>query len=102
LAGVSPDLVEEHGAVSAAVAQAMAEGVRTRAGTTFGASITGIAGPGGATAEKPVGLVFIALAQASGTQVLERRFPGDREIIRWQASQAALDMLRRALLRVRE
>jgi competence/damage-inducible protein CinA-like protein len=96
--GVSPDLVEAHGAVSSAVAQALAEGVRERAGTTFGLGITGIAGPGGATADKPVGLVYLALAQSSGTQVIERRFPGDRDVVRWQASQAALDLLRRALM----
>ncbi len=97
--GVPAELIETHGAVSAPVAQALAEGIRQRAVTTLGVGITGIAGPGGATGEKPVGLVYVALAQPRGTQVLERRFPGERETVRWQAAQAGLEMIRRALMR---
>ena len=96
--GVEPILLLEHGAVSAEVAEAMAEGIRERAGTDFGVSITGIAGPGGGTAEKPVGTVFIALSYAAGTEHRRVKFPGDRNLIRWRASQAALDMLRKRLL----
>jgi nicotinamide-nucleotide amidase len=96
--GVEPVLLLEHGAVSAPVAEAMAEGIRKRARTDFGLSITGIAGPGGGSEEKPVGLVFIALADDAQTE--HRRFivPGDRQLIRWRASQAALDLLRRRLI----
>lgn len=97
-ADVPKELLEPRGAVSSEVAIALAEGIRRRAGTTFGVGITGIAGPGGGTAEKPVGLVYIALAEPGGTHFLERRFPGDREVIRSQAAQAGLDMLRRALI----
>jgi len=96
--GVEPILLLEHGAVSAEVAEAMAEGVRERAGTDFGVSITGIAGPGGGTEEKPVGTVFIGLSYAAGTEHRRVKLPGDRNLIRWRASQAALDMLRRRLL----
>ena len=96
--GVEPVLLLEHGAVSAPVAEAMAEGIRKRARTDFGLSITGIAGPGGGSEEKPVGLVYIALADDAHTE--HRRFivPGDRQLIRWRASQAALDLLRQRLI----
>ena len=96
--GVEPILLLEHGAVSAPVAEAMAEGVRKRAQTDFGLSVTGIAGPGGGTEEKPVGLVYIALADETGTQHRQLKLPGDRQLIRWRASQAALDLLRRRLI----
>lgn len=99
--GVPEELLERHGAVSAEAARAMAEGIRTRAGTVLGLATTGIAGPTGATPEKPVGLVFIALAHPAGTDVQAWRFgtePG-REGIRYLASQAALDMVRLHLLR---
>ena len=95
--GVEPMLLMEHGAVSAPVAEAMAEGVRTRAETDFGLSITGIAGPDGGTEEKPVGTVFIALADEVKTEHRKLHLPGDRHLIRWRSSQAALDMLRRRL-----
>jgi nicotinamide-nucleotide amidase len=91
-------LLLEHGAVSAPVAEAMAEGIRQRAGTDFGLSITGIAGPDGGTEEKPVGTVFIALADDVQTQHRKLHLPGDRQLIRWRASQAALDLLRRRLI----
>jgi nicotinamide-nucleotide amidase len=94
---VEPMLLMEHGAVSAPVAEAMAEGIRKRAETDFGLSITGIAGPDGGTDEKPVGTVFIALSDEVQTKHRQLHLPGDRHLIRWRASQAALDMLRRRL-----
>ncbi len=95
LAGVPEALVNEHGAVSKPVAQALAEGIRKRAGANLGVGITGIAGPSGGSPEKPVGLVFVALADDQGTQVREFRFPGNRERVRLWATQAALEMIRR-------
>lgn len=96
LLGVAPELIERHGAVSADVAAAMAEGIRRRAGVAVGLSVTGIAGPGGATPAKPVGLVFIGLNAADGAAITtEHRFHGDRTVIKQRASQAALDLLRR-------
>jgi nicotinamide-nucleotide amidase len=65
----------------------------------MGVGITGVAGPTGGTEEKPVGLVFHAVATDQGTEVVERRFPGDRQRIRWYASQVALDMVRKKLVR---
>lgn len=98
---VAPALLEQHGAVSADVAEAMAAGIRTRAGTDLGVSITGVAGPSGGTTEKPVGLVFIGLAHARG--VLHRRLTlgpeAGRTGIRHLAAQAALNLLRLHLLR---
>lgn len=96
--GVEPILLLEHGAVSAPVAEAMAEGIRKRSGTDFGLAITGIAGPDGGTEEKPVGLVYIALAGETQTEHRKLKLPGDRQLIRWRASQAALDLLRRRLI----
>lgn len=96
--GVDAELISRHGAVSAEVAEAMAEGVRERAGTDFGISVTGIAGPGGGSDEKPVGLVYIALADDAHTEHRKLILPGDRHLIRWRASQAALDLLRRRLI----
>ena len=98
LAGVPPLLIAEHGAVSGPVAAALAEGIRERCKASMGAGITGIAGPGGGTEQKPVGLVFIAIADDSGTEVVERRFPGDRDRIRLYATQLALDTIRRKLM----
>ena len=95
---VSSDDLAKHGAVSSAVARSLAEGVRRRAAATLGVGITGIAGPSGATPEKPVGLVYLALASPDGTEVREQRLLGGREIVRFQASQAALDMIRRWLV----
>jgi len=98
LAGVDTELLANHGAVSREVAVALAEGIRRRCKSTLGLGVTGIAGPNGGTPEKPVGLVFHALASDAGTEVVERKFPGDRKRIRWFASQQALDMVRRKLL----
>ncbi len=96
--GVDAELIEKHGAVSAEVAEAMTEGVRRRADTDFGLSATGIAGPGGGTESKPVGLVYIALSDDAHTEHRKLMLPGDRHLIRWRASQAALDLLRRRLI----
>jgi nicotinamide-nucleotide amidase len=98
-AGVPRSLVEAHGAVSREVALALAEGVRARGAATYGIGITGIAGPGGASPAKPVGLVYIALAGPLGADVQEKNYFGERAMVRWQASQTALDMLRRVLNR---
>jgi nicotinamide-nucleotide amidase len=95
---VPAELIEAKGAVSSEVAIALAEGIRRRASATLGLGITGIAGPGGGTTEKPVGLVHIALAEEAGTKERSFRYPGDRERIRQQASQSALDMVRRYFL----
>jgi nicotinamide-nucleotide amidase len=97
-AGVRPHLIEDHGAVSKQVAAAMAEGIRAETGATMGVAITGIAGPGGGTEEKPVGLVYIAISDANGTDVVERNFPGNRDRIRFHATQQALDLIRRRLM----
>jgi nicotinamide-nucleotide amidase len=98
LAGVPADMIERHGAVSREVAAALAEGIRYRCEATLGLGITGVAGPGGGTAEKPVGLVYHALASDSGTEVIERNFPGDRKRIRRFATTLALDMVRKNLM----
>ncbi len=98
LLGVPADLIGEYGAVSAQVAEAMAEGVRERAECDFGLAVTGIAGPGGGTDDKPVGLVYIALADDAHTEHRKLLLPGDRQLIRWRAAQAALDLLRRRLI----
>jgi nicotinamide-nucleotide amidase len=93
-ADVPPEMIATKGAVSTEVAIALADGIRRRVGSTLGVGITGIAGPGGGSEEKPVGTVHIALASATGMRDRALRFPGDREMIRMQASQAALDMVR--------
>jgi nicotinamide-nucleotide amidase len=96
--GVEPTLLRKYGAVSAEVAESMAEGIMRHAGTDFGISVTGIAGPDGGTEEKPVGLVYIALADEAHTEHRRLMLPGDRQLVRWRASQAVLDMLRRRLI----
>lgn len=102
LLGVAAETIEAHGAVSEPVARAMAEGARRAAGVEVGVGITGVAGPDGGTAEKPVGLVFIAIAGAAGDAVKRRQFPGGRERVRFQATQTALELLRRGMLGLRE
>ncbi len=95
--GVPASLIARYGAVSAQVAKAMAVGVRKACRADFGLAATGIAGPGGGTPRKPVGLVYIALAWDGGTSVHRKRFSGARSQIKFQSSQAALDILRKVL-----
>ena len=97
--GVPEDLLARHGAVSEPVAGAMAQGARRAAGVDWAVSLTGIAGPGGGTEEKPVGLVWFGLASPDGmVRTFERRFIGTRTDVRQRATQFALDLLRRALI----
>jgi len=98
LLGVPDEMLKAHGAVSEVVATAMAEGIRSRSRVDIGIGVTGIAGPDGGTAEKPVGMVCIAASAAAGTRIRTFRFVGGREMVKFQASQAALDMVRRMLL----
>jgi len=97
-AGVPADLIAQHGAVSEEVAKALAQGIRIRTGATIGLGITGIAGPTGATETKPVGLVYIAVSDATKTEVWDRTFRGDRKRVREWASQYALDLVRKRLM----
>jgi nicotinamide-nucleotide amidase len=92
-------LLDEFGAVSAEVAVAMADGMRKRAETDYALSVTGIAGPGGGTEEKPVGLVYLGLASELEIKTRRLMLPGDRYLIRWRSSTAAMDFLRRQLLK---
>ncbi|MBP6005145.1 MAG: competence/damage-inducible protein A [Pyrinomonadaceae bacterium] len=96
--GVPAEILERHGAVSAECAEAMADGMRAYAGTDHAISVTGIAGPDGGTDEKPVGTVFIGYSGAKGTKSVRLNLPGDRYLIRWRTSQAALDYLRRQIM----
>ena len=96
--GVPEKLIEEFGAVSDEVAGAMAKGVRKLANTDYAVSVTGIAGPGGGTDTKPVGTVFLGYADAKETCSKKISLPGDRHLIRWRSSQAALNYLRRKVL----
>jgi nicotinamide-nucleotide amidase len=96
-AGVSPSMIAEHGAVSAEVAEALATGIRIRTGATIGLAVTGIAGPTGGTEDKPVGLVYIALSDATKTESVEKHFRGDRARVREWTTHQALDLLRRRL-----
>ena len=95
--GVPEALLRDHGAVSEPVARAMAAGARERFGADWAVALTGIAGPGGGSDDKPVGLVYIALASPAGVDVHRHVFPGDRVIIRLRAATAALNYLRLAL-----
>ncbi len=97
LLGVPADLLREHGAVSEPVAVAMAEGIRARARAGVGVGVTGIAGPTGGTPEKPVGTVVVAVVTETERRVRTHRFFGEREQVKFQGSQAALDMVRRLL-----
>ncbi|MEE8608130.1 MAG: nicotinamide-nucleotide amidohydrolase family protein, partial [Nitrospiraceae bacterium] len=108
LLDVPAELLARYGAVSEEVARAMASGIRARSQASIGVSVTGIAGPGGGTAQKPVGLVFVGLdsdlsqgpkRRRNGTRLAQEfRFHGDRETIKLRASQAAMDVLRRCLI----
>lgn len=96
---LDPKLIEKHGAVSEPVARAMAEGARTRAGSTYGLATTGIAGPGGGSNEKPVGTVYVALASTVADTVVEKfLFRTDRKTFKLLAARAALDLFRRKLI----
>jgi nicotinamide-nucleotide amidase len=98
MAGVPPELIESKGAVSAEVAVALASGIRKRMGATLGLGVTGIAGPSGATPEKPVGLVHIAIADERSAKETAMQLPGDRERIRMFSAQRAMDLVRRYYL----
>jgi nicotinamide-nucleotide amidase len=102
LLGVKAGVLKRHGAVSEETALAMARGVRDKCATDYGLAITGVAGPGGGTATKPVGMVFVAVVGGAGERVRELRLAGGRGSIRRGACQAALDLLRRLLLNIEE
>jgi nicotinamide-nucleotide amidase len=95
--GVPRELIEEHGAVSAEVAAAMARGVRERLGADVGVGVTGIAGPGGGTPERPVGLVYVSVSAPDGERTIDFSYPSDRAAIRSRAAVAALHLVRRVL-----
>ncbi|HVM33315.1 MAG TPA: CinA family protein, partial [bacterium] len=98
LLGVDPKLLKAKGAVSPEVAEALARQCRLAAGTDLALATTGIAGPTGGSPEKPVGLVYIALADEQATQVFKFQLFGNRENIKFRASQAALELVRRHCL----
>jgi nicotinamide-nucleotide amidase len=98
LLDVPGEMIERHGAVSGEVAEAMARGVKARTGATIGVSVTGTAGPGGGTDAVPVGTVYVGLADDVVTSNRRLVLPGDRHLIRWRASTAALEMVRRRYL----
>ncbi|MBQ1867009.1 nicotinamide-nucleotide amidohydrolase family protein [Selenomonas sp.] len=93
LVGVNPATIAAHTEVSAETAGEMAEGIRRVIGTDLGVGITGIAGPGGGTSERPVGLVYIAVAGSRGTRVCENHFHGERKEIKQQSAEKALQMI---------
>ena len=95
---VKAETLAAHGAVSEATAREMAEGIRSRQNSTYGLAVTGIAGPTGGTAEKPVGTVFIALAGPQPTVMLQYLNPYDRPTFKYVTSQQALDLIRRTVL----
>ncbi len=99
LLGVSPTIVRKYGAVSAQVAEAMAKGIRKKSRVDLGVSVTGIAGPGGGSVKKPIGLVYMAIDGPRGCESQRCQFWGDRSEIKFRASQAALNMIRRYCLR---
>ena len=95
--GVAQEVLDQHGAVSAETAAAMAHGVRARLGVDIGVAVTGVAGPGGGTEEKPVGLVFVHAVGPDGEEARRTELPGDREMIRGRATAASLHLVRRLL-----
>ena len=99
---VPAEILEAHGAVSAEAAEAMAHGARERLGADVAVAVTGIAGPGGGTAEKPVGLVYLHAEGPDGGAGREFSFPGDRDSIRARSTVGALHLVRRLLTRSRE
>jgi nicotinamide-nucleotide amidase len=100
LCGVPDDLLERHGAVSAEVAEALAQGVRKLFQSSVGLSVTGIAGPGGGSTEKPIGLIYLGLSDGDRTQHFRRILPGNRDAVRERATFYALSCLRSFLLPV--
>jgi nicotinamide-nucleotide amidase len=98
LLGVSSDTLDQKGAVSSETAAAMARGVKELFDADFGLAVTGIAGPTGGTSEKPVGLVFMGLADKNGVETRRHQFPGDRDMVKTLTAENALDWLRRKLL----
>jgi nicotinamide-nucleotide amidase len=101
LAGMPMELIARHGAVSPEVAAALADGAIARFGAELGIGITGIAGPGGGTEEKPVGTVCLSVAHAGGERIDRAvRLPGDREMVRERTTTVAMHLLRRLLLRL--
>ncbi len=96
---VPADILKSYGAVSAETAEAMAVGMRARAATDYSVSVTGIAGPDGGSEEKPIGTVYVGFADKTSVKSIKLMLPGDRELIRWRSSQAALDYLRRQILK---
>jgi nicotinamide-nucleotide amidase len=99
MAGVDPDLIARYGAVSTEVAEALADGAATRFGADFGIGITGIAGPGGGTEEKPVGTVCFSVCERGGARLTRRtRLPGSRSDIRDRSTTVAMHLLRRVLV----
>jgi nicotinamide-nucleotide amidase len=96
--GVDPKLIEKHGAVSEEVARCMAGGARKRARSTYALATTGVAGPSGGSEEKPVGTVYVALADENDTKIKKLFFPSDRETFKQLTAQAAFEMLRRKLI----
>lgn len=102
LLGVPAEVLAEHGAVSADTAAALAHGARERLGADVGLAVTGVAGPGGGTAEKPVGLVFLHAAAPGGERALEFSVPGDRQAIRARTAVSALHLVRRLLTQSRD
>jgi nicotinamide-nucleotide amidase len=99
--GLSSELLERHGAVSAETAAAMAAGARRMLGVDVGVSVTGVAGPGGGTPQKPVGLVFIHAETPDASHGVELRLPGNRDAVRRRAAASALHLLRRLLAQSR-
>jgi len=95
IVGVDPKLIEKHGAVSEEVARSMAVGARKRARSTYALATTGVAGPSGGSEEKPVGTVYVALADENDTKIKKLFFPSDRETFKQLTAQAAFEMLRR-------
>jgi nicotinamide-nucleotide amidase len=95
--GVPRSILEQHGAVSAEAAESMARGARERLGADVAVAVTGVAGPGGGTEEKPVGLVFVHAAGPEGDRASRTELPGDREMVRGRATAAALHLVRRLL-----
>jgi nicotinamide-nucleotide amidase len=94
---VPEEVLRTHGAVSGPCAEAMARGICERSGSACGLAVTGIAGPAGGTAQKPVGTVFFGVAVSGHVTSRRFRFPGDRIAVKWQSAQTALDLLRRSL-----